>query len=97
MPGTSKISDYVGIRIPKPVVADMKRLADERNVSLSKWMIEVLSQAVKGDNTKNGDNTITLPVDLLAKIQTIKDVKSGKKTVAEWAISKVRFHAFGSH
>lgn len=62
MPGTSKISDYVGLRVPKAVVADMKRLAYERNMPLSKWMIEVLSRAVQGDNTpatitEVGDNT----------------------------------------
>jgi hypothetical protein len=52
MPGTSKISDYVGLRVPKPLVADMKRLCGEKKIALSKFIIEALYKAVDSDNAQ---------------------------------------------
>ncbi len=64
MPGTSKISDYVGLRIPKPIVAAMNRIIKTYDppIPLSRWMIQVLAEAVsKVDFTANPAVMVTTP------------------------------------
>ncbi len=95
----------MGVRVTDSVYAGIKAVAAGQGLSLSDWVKShillpdgsvVTTAPAIALNTMPKD-AITLPADLLAKIEAIKDVKSGKKTVSQWAIPYLEHHASFKH